>query len=79
MKTSTEVRAEFHRRGMSFAEWARAQGFSLALVYDVLAGRRVALRGQTHDIAVALGIKDGERRLPIKGGHTIAPRTKDRR
>jgi gp16 family phage-associated protein len=63
-KTIEQVRDEFHRAGRSFAEWARDNEFNRKLVYDILAGRRRALRGQSHDIAVELGLKKGDRRLP---------------
>jgi gp16 family phage-associated protein len=53
------VRAVFEDSGISVAEWARARGFSTSLVYQVLEGRRKCLRGQSHQIAVALGIKKG--------------------
>lgn len=43
--------------GTSVAEWARARGFAPALVYRVLRGETKARRGQTHEIAVALGLK----------------------
>lgn len=59
-RTGTDLRAEFQRRGLSIAEWARVNGFSCALVYQVLAGRKRCLRGQSHQIAVRLGLKDGE-------------------
>lgn len=53
------VRGIFEDSGISVAEWARARGFSTSLVYQVLEGRRKCLRGQSHRIAVALGIKQG--------------------
>lgn len=53
------VRTVFEDSGVSVAEWARARGFSTSLVYQVLEGRRKCLRGQSHQIAVALGIKQG--------------------
>jgi gp16 family phage-associated protein len=53
------ARAVFEDSGISVAEWARARGFSTSLVYQVLEGRRKCLRGQSHQIAVALGIKRG--------------------
>ena len=53
------IRAVFEDSGVSVAEWARARGFSTSLVYQVLEGRRKCLRGQSHQIAVALGIKQG--------------------
>ncbi|WP_312302539.1 DNA-binding protein [Diaphorobacter nitroreducens] len=42
---------------MNIAEWARARGFSAELTRMVLSGKRKCLRGQSHQIAVALGIK----------------------
>lgn len=54
-----EARAAFHRSGKSVVAWAQENGFTPALVYMVLAGKRQCLRGQSHRIAVKLGIKDG--------------------
>lgn len=59
MPTSDEIRHEFDVRGLSISEWARQRGFSTALVYQVLGGKRRARRGQSHRIAVALGLKEG--------------------
>lgn len=58
-RTPSEVKEEFLRRGLSISAWALAQGFSAPLVYQVLAGRRGGVRGQSHDIALALGLKTG--------------------
>jgi len=44
---------------MSVAQWAREHGVSRFLVYQVLKGQKKALRGQSHDIAVLLGMKAG--------------------
>lgn len=49
----------FEASGISVAEWARVQGFSTGLVYQVLDGNRKCLRGQSHRIAMALGLKQG--------------------
>jgi len=46
----------FRRNGITVAQWAKANGFEKSLVYAVLRGRK-CLRGQSHDIAVALGLK----------------------
>lgn len=54
------ARSLFEASGLSVAEWARRKGFSSGLVYQVLEGRRKCLRGQSHQIAVALGLKQGE-------------------
>jgi gp16 family phage-associated protein len=52
-----EVKDRFLAEGVSIAEWARAHGFSRALVYRVLKGQSACSRGQAHRIAVALGLK----------------------
>lgn len=59
-RTPEQVKAEFKRKGISIAQWATANGFSTNLVFEVLAGRKKAVRGQSHKIAVALGLKEGE-------------------
>jgi gp16 family phage-associated protein len=52
-----QARQEFIQEGMSVADWARLHSFSLPLVYAVLNGRNHASRGESHKIAVALGVK----------------------
>lgn len=59
-RTPDEIRAEFKRNGISIAGWATANGFNSNLVLEVLAGRKKAIRGQSHQIAVKLGLKEGE-------------------
>jgi len=54
-----EVRHEFEVRGLSIAAWARTHGYSSQLVYQILSGRTRCLRGQSHQIAVHLGLKRG--------------------
>lgn len=58
-KTPQMVKAAFAESGISISEWARANGFSQTLVYQILDGGRPCLRGQSHQIAVALGLKKG--------------------
>jgi gp16 family phage-associated protein len=53
------IRAAFEESGVTIAEWARANGFSSGLVYQVLDGRRRCVRGQCRKIAIALGLKHG--------------------
>lgn len=60
LQDPARAKAIFETSGWSVAEWARLQGFSTGLVYQVLEGRRKCLRGQSHRIAVALGLKAGE-------------------
>lgn len=66
-KTIEEARGEFVTTGRSIADWSRQNRFNVNLVYAVLAGKRRALRGQTHDIAVSLGIKEGLTRAKQRG------------
>lgn len=60
VKKVPQGREMLHRSGQSVKQWALAHGFSVSLTYAVLAGKRKCLRGQSHKIAVELGIKDGE-------------------
>ncbi len=53
-----EIRSELARNGLSLADWARSHGFSEALTYRVMRGHPARL-GQSHRIAVALGLKEG--------------------
>lgn len=47
----------FHLRGESVAAWALRHGFSAHTVYQVLSGKSLAVRGDSHRVAVALGLK----------------------
>jgi len=58
-KTIDEIRQVIEQSGISIAEWARFNGFSTGLVYQVLEGRRKCMRGQSYRIAVALGLQSG--------------------
>lgn len=60
LRTADEARAELRRQGVSISQWAIANGFSTNLVFEVLGGRKKCLRGQAHNIAVKLGLKDGD-------------------
>lgn len=57
MLTCNDVRSLFESGGISVAQWARENGFQSALVYRVLNGDAKCRRGETHRIAIALGIK----------------------
>jgi len=58
-RTAHEARQWLAYHGMSVAQWARQHGFCARLVGQVLAGQKKGLRGQSHDIAVLLGMKAG--------------------
>lgn len=59
--TKEQVIANFSANGQTFTAFAADNRFELSLVYAVLHGRVKGLRGQSHNIAVALGLKDGRR------------------
>lgn len=60
LKTPEQARAEFDRKGIAVAQWAEQNGFSRSLVYGVLNGTKKCFRGDSHKIAVLLGMKHGE-------------------
>ncbi len=57
VRSPAEIRASFRASGISIAEWSSRHGFKAALVYAVIKGERKCLRGESHRIAVALGLK----------------------
>jgi len=59
IRTPQEARAWLDYLGITIAQWSRDNGFSETLVHEVLTGRRPCRRGQSHNIAVALGMKAG--------------------
>ncbi len=58
--TSEQIKAKFKREGRSFAEWARTNNYRYNDVQRVLNGFSKARRGLGHEIAIKLGMKDGE-------------------
>jgi gp16 family phage-associated protein len=60
LRSPASVKKDFKRKGISISGWAIKNGFSPQLVHMILAGKRTPTRGQSHNIAVRLGIKDGE-------------------
>jgi len=52
-----QVREWFRDNGITITRWANEHGFSPGLVYQVVQGKRKCLRGQSHAIALALGLK----------------------
>lgn len=59
LRTHAEARAWLDYQGISVSQWSREHGFSASLVRQILDGRKRCLRGQSHNIAVALGMKEG--------------------
>ncbi|NHZ83614.1 DNA-binding protein [Massilia sp. CCM 8695] len=54
------VKRRFYNEGITVTDWARANDFDVNLVYGVLSGRSRAQRGESHRIAIALGLKQNE-------------------
>lgn len=77
-RTAAEARAELRAKGISITQWAIAHKFSPNLVFEVLGGRKKCLRGQSHEIAIKLGLKDGEIVSPINIDHS-QPQVAERR
>ncbi len=57
--TSDQVRADLDRRGKSIRQAAREIGVSDRVLYELLRGRFIGKRGQSHKAAVMLGMKNG--------------------
>lgn len=57
MSRALAVREQFAASGTNISEWARDRGFSVSLVQSVLSGKRRCRYGESHRIAVALGLK----------------------
>ncbi len=58
--TPAQAREHLRRTGQSVAGWARKHGVDQALTHEVLRGAKKGHYGESHRIAVLLGIKDGE-------------------
>jgi gp16 family phage-associated protein len=59
LRTPEEAREALRSAGVSITQWAIANKFSPNLVFEVLGQRKKCVRGQAHNIAVKLGLKDG--------------------
>lgn len=55
--TPEQLKDKFERKGMTFAAWARENGYHPQEVYRVVNGFTKGKRGKAHDIAVKLGLK----------------------
>lgn len=65
LKTREQVRAEFANKGQSISAWAVKNKYSPSLVLAILNDNdqnpaRKCSRGDSHNIAVSLGLKQGE-------------------
>ena len=60
LKTRDEILSDFVRKGKSIRSWAKENGFEPGVVNGVLKGRLSGRIGTAHQVAVMLGLKDGE-------------------
>jgi gp16 family phage-associated protein len=65
LKTRRQFREECAQKGISLASVAKRHGFNQSLFYEIINDddanpRRKCLRGESHNIAVTIGIKAGE-------------------
>ncbi len=59
-KTREQVIVEFRRKGITVRQWAREHEVSDRIVYGVLRGEKKGNYGESHRVAVLLGLKDGD-------------------
>lgn len=64
MKTLRQVLEQLNRDGITISEWSRVHGFKAGQVRDVLRGKAKGRYGAAHDIAVAMGLKEGRGSSP---------------
>ncbi|TMJ20702.1 MAG: hypothetical protein E6G92_04125 [Alphaproteobacteria bacterium] len=57
MKAIRSARARLVEAGETIGEWANRHNFKPAVVYKVLEGKRMAIRGESLQIAIALGLR----------------------
>ena len=70
LKTRAQIREDFASRGWSITGWARQHGYSPVMVSDIINDdernpKRKCLRGESHNIAVSLGLKEGVISRPV--------------
>lgn len=61
--SAEQVKRRFQQQGITFTQWAAANGYSRNEVYRVLNGQAKAHYGKAHDIAVKLGLKSAPEKL----------------
>lgn len=58
-KSREQVKAELARTGTTICGWAEKHGFTVSTVRHVMSGKSLNQYGDSHKIAVLLGMKDG--------------------
>lgn len=71
MQTLDQLRKDIDANGVNIADWCREHGFKPSLVYRVLRGESPCRRGETHRIAVKLGLKSPNGNVLNRGKNTM--------
>jgi|GEM_PF-369550 len=66
LKKAERIKQGFRDRGQTISDFARENGWKPHAVYRVLNGFDKANYGKAHQIAVALGMKDGSAGMPTQ-------------
>lgn len=74
-RTPQEAREYLNSLGLSMAAWARKFGFKRSMVCAVLRGELQCRIGQSHNIAVSLGMKEGSFKCDNGKEYSTAPFT----
>ncbi|HEX8588012.1 DNA-binding protein [Pseudomonas sp.] len=59
IRTAAQAKAWLEQQGKSVQEFAREHNVDPATTYQVLSGRKKGRRGESHKVAVLLGMKIG--------------------
>ena len=71
IRTAAQARAWLEQQGKSVQEFAREHNVDPATTYQVLSGRKKGRRGESHKVAVLLGMKVGV--IPPEVGSSELP------
>lgn len=71
IRTAAQAKAWLEQQGKSVQEFAREHNVDPATTYQVLSGRKKGRRGESHKVAVLLGMKIGV--IPPEGGPAKVP------
>lgn len=71
IRTAAQAKAWLEQQGKSVQEFAREHSIDPATTYQVLAGRKKGKRGESHKVAVLLGMKIGS--IPTEKESDPAP------
>lgn len=58
-KSREQVKADLVRTGTTIRGWAEKHGFTVSTVRHVMSGKSLNQYGDSHKVAVLLGMKDG--------------------